>query len=322
MSNLKTQRSEEWGVLEYDQSADQFSALAQNPNTLLVPGAPIGVGWVIIGACNLKCVHCYGNAEELPKVAVSTAEAMKIVERLQEANVMRVVISGGEPLLRDDIYDVIDALVNSRISVVLGTNGSFVDKEHVHRLRACTRVEISLDAADQDLNNRIRPSRQRTGDAWSETWSSIKLCLKAGVSVRVLTAINGSNQHQIVEMSQVIRDLGVDDWAISWTVPAGRAKAIYELLEPDFAVVEAGIKEARAMNPSLTIRYSSYAPTFSRFYCLILPDGQLATEDIELGTKVSFGSVVDNPISKYWNGENYNLKEHFQKWVGSRVSKE
>lgn len=322
MSNLKTKRSEPWGEVYYDKSTDQFSAIVRNADIPLVPATPIGIGWVIIGACNLKCVHCYGNAEELPKVAVSTSEAMKIVQRLVEANIMRVVISGGEPLLRDDIYDIINALVDNGISVVLGTNGSFIEKEHVCKLRVCTRVEISLDAANQDLNNRIRPSRQRSGNAWSETLRSIKLCLKAGVNVRVLTAINSSNQDQIVEMSQVISELGVTDWAISWTVPAGRAKAIYELLEPDLDTVEAGVEEARKANPSLAIRYSSYAPTFSRFYCLILPDGQLATEDIELGAKVSFGSIVERPVIEYWNGNNYNLEEHFEKWVGNRVRRE
>ena len=313
-------RDEIWGRIIYDLQNDEFSAEIMNGDQPL-PASPIGIGWVIIGGCNLKCIHCYGNAEELPSVVLSTNECMQIADRIIEARVMRVVISGGEPLLRDDIFSIIQKLVDGGVSVVLGTNGSFIENENADGLRICTRVEISLDAATRELNNRIRPSRQRRGNAWQETLQAIKLCLKHNVNPRVLTALNAWNQGQVAEMAIILNDLGVTDWALSWTITAGRAKAIYAQLKPQQDIVKEGIEKARQAHPSMTIRYSHRESDFNRFYCLILPDGQIATEDMLLAQKVTFGSLLEHPIASAWNSNNYNLPHHFEKWVGDRIGK-
>lgn len=230
---------------------------------------------------------------------------------------MRVVISGGEPLLRDDIFEIIERLVAGGVSVVLGTNGSFITSENVHKLKICTRVEISLDGSTSTSNNSIRPSRLKKGNAWQETLRALKLCLKHNVKLRVLTAINAQNQSEIVKIAIYLNNLGVSDWALSWTIPAGRARFIFDKLRPLQEIVEKGVTTARAIYPHMTIRYSHRTESFSRFYCLIMPDGQIGTEDVSLGTKVLFGSLLTQPIESIWNAENYNLAQHFEKWVGS-----
>ncbi|MBY0473198.1 radical SAM protein [Patescibacteria group bacterium] len=320
MTNKDLIRDEIWGRVIYNRQNDEFSAEVMNGDQPL-PSSPIGIGWVIVGGCNLKCIHCYGNVEELPSVVLSTNECLTIAERIIEARVMRVVISGGEPLLRDDIFSIVQKLVDGGVSVVLGTNGSFIEQENVESLRVCTRVEISLDAATSELNNRIRPSRQRRGNAWQETLQAIKLYVKHNINLRVLTALNVWNQSQIVEMSAVLNDLGVRDWALSWTIPAGRARSIYQQLRPEQDVINEGVQKARRAYPSMSIRYSYRESDFNRFYCLILPDGQIATEDVSLGTKITFGSLLEQPIATAWNCNNYNLPHHFEKWVGGRLRK-
>lgn len=311
-------RDEPWGRITYRQSTDEFSAEVKN-DADPIPTTPIGIGWVIIGGCNLKCIHCYGNAEELPKIVLSTADCMRIVDRIAEAKVMRVVISGGEPLLRGDTFDIIGALSENDVSVVLGTNGAFIERENVEWLRTCTRVEVSLDASTREKNNHIRPSRQKHGDAWLETMRAIELCLKYGVRLRVLTAVNAWNQHDLVEMAALLQSRGVTDWAVSWTIPAGRARRDFERLRPETATVEMQIETARRVHPSLTIRYSNRTVAHNRFYCLILPDGQMATEDLGLSKKIAFGSVIDTPIVDMWRQDHYNLPQHFEKWVAGRV---
>ena len=87
-------REEQWGVIRYNFQADEFTAdvrQGQDPE----PFSPIGIGWVIIGGCNLECIHCYGNLEQLPRVVLSTTNCLAIVDRIIEAKVMRVTISGG-----------------------------------------------------------------------------------------------------------------------------------------------------------------------------------------------------------------------------------
>lgn len=318
-SPISVERKESYGRIFYNQALDQFSAEVIK-DAPLFPSSPIGLAWIIIGGCNLKCIHCYGNKEELPSVVLSTRECFAIVDRIIQADIMRVVITGGEPLLRDDIFAIIERLQKGGISVVLGTNGTFINSNNVYSLKNCTRVEISLDAATAELKNKIRPSRQANGNAWNEALAAITLCLDAGVRLRVLTALNEMNQHHIVAMAGLLATIGVQDWALSWTIPAGRAKHIYDQLRPDQKTIEDAVKIARSLMPGMTIRYSDrMTDFFSRYYCLALPDGQAATEDVALNRKISFGSLLEHPFAKFWNNENYNLEQHFRKWVSDRI---
>lgn len=312
-------RTEPWGTIYYNFETDEFNAqvrLGADP----IPVSPIGVGWIIIGGCNLKCIHCYGNIEDLPRYVLSTNECMQIVDRILEANVLRVVVSGGEPMLRDDITQILNALYLNGVSVVLGTNGSFIEPSNVESLRICTRVEFSLDAATKELNNVIRPSRIKSGDAWKETLNAISLCLKSDLRVRVLTALNSLNQNQLQQIADLLAQLGVKDWAISWTMPIGRALPIYDGLCPDVNVVKAELAQAIKTHPEIRIRYSERASNFSRFYCLIYPDGQMGTEDISSGRKVFLGSLLQSPVASMWNDESFDRRLHFDKWIGDRYT--
>lgn len=322
MLTRATSRQESWGTLRYHFERDEFTADVHysKKGVHLVPSAPIGIGWVIIGGCNLRCIHCYGNSEELPRVVLSTEECLEIVDKMAESKILRVVISGGEPMLRDDIFDIIQALHRSNISVVLGTNGSFICLANVDFLRVCKRVEVSFDAATPELFNQIRPSRQKGGDAWEDTIRAIKLCLESGLNLRTLTALNTWNQYHIVAMAGVLDSYGVKDWALSWTIPAGRARAVYDQLRPQVSAITEQLNLARLLYPELNIRYSGHGSSYSRHYCLILPDGQIATEDINQGGKVSFGHFIEVALADVWNNHNYNLAQHFQKWLGNRCS--
>lgn len=313
-------REEPWGFLYYNYKNDEFSAeILQGEEP--IPYSPIGIGWIIIGGCNLKCVHCYGNIEQLPNIMLSTTDCLFIADRIIEANIMRVTISGGEPMLRDDIFRIIQKFYDNNISIILGTNGTFIQKENVNNLQMCTKVEISLDANTRNLNNRIRQSRQKSGNAWDEAINAITLCVDHKINLRVLTALNSLNQNSLLGMASLLEYLGVKDWGISWTIPAGRAFPIYDWLKPNEKIIENNLVQIRQMHPSMNIRYSNRTlPKFNKFYCLILPDGQIGTEDINLGRKIYFGSIFTNPISLLWNDQNYNLKRHFEKWVGDRIS--
>jgi len=312
-------RNEDFGRIHYDHATDIFSAECDKVSQFL-PRTPIAVSWIIIGGCNLQCIHCYGNQEELPREMLSTRQCFEICQRLADAEVMRVVISGGEPLLRDDIFDIIQHLLHADISVVLGTNGTYITNQNVSSLVDCTRVEISLDGATEKTNNAIRPGRTSSGNAWLETMGAIKLCLDARVNLRVLTALNRQNQTEIVQIAQRLYDEGVRDWGLSWTVSAGRARFIFQELKPDSEVILEGLNTARSMFPDMSIRYSDrVSKPMSRFYSLILPNGQFATEDVDLGRKVMFGSLLNREIREMWNSDNFALEQHFLKWVGDRI---
>ena len=320
MLDRVSSRRENWGEIYYRYREDEFFAVA-NEGDSLSPSAPLGVGWVILGQCNLQCIHCYGNAEALPSRFLRGEAVMKVADRLVEAEVMRVVISGGEPLLHPDIFDVIQRLIDGRVSVVLGTNGTHITESKLENLRPCTRVEVSLDGDTPRLNNGLRPSRALGGNAWLETQRAIRLCVEGGIRLRVLTTLNRYNQNRIEALAGLLSEWGVRDWALSWTLPAGRALPIYGELRPDESQVSVALERVIANHPEMTIRSSNRTVDHDRYYVLVLPDGTLATEAMNEGAKVVFGSLLDARLASMWTDRNYNFSAHVRKWLGSRVLK-
>jgi MoaA/NifB/PqqE/SkfB family radical SAM enzyme len=310
-------RREAWGEVFYSFEDDAFYAVTTG--TEIIPSAPLGVGWVIIGGCNLRCGHCYGNEEALPRPHLRGDSVLRVADALIEADVMRVVISGGEPLLHPDIEKVINRLSNHGVSVVLGTNGTFLTPERADRLAVCTRVEVSLDGDSQSLNNQLRPSRERTGNAFEETRRAIRICRQHGLRLRVLTSVSRFNQARIPQMADLLSNWGVTDWALSWTLPAGRALPVYSEYRPIEAVVRDGVEKARRMHPEMTIRSSNRSSEHDRYYCLVLPDGTVATEAMGEGGKVVFGSLLSTPLRSFWTKNNFNIPAHVEKWIGDRI---
>jgi len=215
---------------------------------------------------------------------------------------------------------VIDALTTRDISVVLGTNGTYLDRDSIGSFNKCTRIEINLDGPSAEINNRLRPSRDG-GNAWAEAIRAIELCLRCGIRVRVLTTLNRVNQDKIVEIAALLHNVGVRDWAMSWTISAGRAAEIYHELKPQKEVIESQIRLVRVYFPSLNVRYSNRGAQFNRFYFLILPDGQIATQEINDSQKVTFGSALNTPVTSVWSGQNFDLSAHFDKWVAGRITR-
>lgn len=317
-------REESWGSLVYDKQLDEFSASVL-PDKSPLPESPIALGWVIKAECDKACSICHGNVEELPRKAASTSEALRIADNIAQARIPRVVISGGEPLLRKDLILIVDRLVESGTSVVLGTNGSLLTASKISSLRELTRLETSLDSADRSLNDRLRRSRNGVSSSYDDALRAIRLCLDSGIRLRVLTALDRRNQAGLFELASLLYELGVRDWAISPTLPAGRARAIYEwvrLTDSDSLAARNQFDYIKSYYPDMIIRTSLRSPGFNRFYCLVLPDGNVATEDMALGRKVVFGSVIDRPFSAWWTSSNFDLSLHFRKWVGDRVSYE
>lgn len=310
-------RAEPWGHLLYSFEDDEFSAVHTGGE--MIPSAPIGVGWVIIGGCNLICRHCYGNAEALPRRYLRGETVLEVADALVRSRVMRVVISGGEPLLHPDIVRVVRRLVDGGVSVILGTNGTSLTRTRLRQLRGCTRIELSLDGDTAAVNNEIRTSRRQRGDAFKVTRKAVANALQSGIRTRVLTTVNRINQDRLEGIAALLWDWGVRDWAVSWTLPAGRALRVYDELRPDADVIAQGLSRAVVSHPEMNIRYSNRATGYDRYYCLVLPDGTVATESLQLGEKIVFGSLLSSPLSSMWLPWNFRFGDHMRKWVGDRI---
>ena len=116
------------------------------------------VSWMTTNKCNLKCVHCYQDAEEATDRELSTEEAMKMIDEIAHAGFkIMIFLSGGEPLLRPDIFDLVAHAASRGLRPVFGTNGTLITYEIAMRLKECgaCAMGISVDSLDPAKHDRF-----------------------------------------------------------------------------------------------------------------------------------------------------------------------
>ena len=93
------------------------------------------VSWMTTNKCNLKCSHCYQNAGPAKEQELTTAEGKKLIDEIARAGFKVMIFSGGEPLLRPDIYELVSYAASKGLRPVFGTNGMMITKEVAQKLK-------------------------------------------------------------------------------------------------------------------------------------------------------------------------------------------
>jgi len=137
------------------------------------------VVWNVTQACDLRCSHCYAGAGPAAKDELSTAEGVALIDDLAGFGVPVILFSGGEPLARADIFELLSHAVSRGVRAVLSTNGTRIDGEVASRLAeiGLSYVGISLDGIGE-TNDRFRG----VPGAYEKALAGIRACRKAGVS--------------------------------------------------------------------------------------------------------------------------------------------
>jgi len=189
-------------------------------------GTPFLIVWNYTNACNLRCRHCYQNATKPAPDELSTKERLKLVDRLYEAGVVSIAFSGGEPLMRPDFFEVAKHAANKGIYVALATNGTMINKETAEKLKmsGVEYVEVSLDGATPRTHNSFRglPCFKKTVDG-------IKHLVKSGLYTCVATTAMKHNLHDIPDVVELAKTLGVRRVIVFNFVPTGRGEKILNL---------------------------------------------------------------------------------------------
>ena len=97
------------------------------------------VSWMTTNQCNLKCSHCYQDAGNQKDAELTTAEGKKLIDEIARAGFKIMIFSGGEPLMRPDIYELVAYAASKGLRPVFGTNGTLITKEVAQKLKMCIR---------------------------------------------------------------------------------------------------------------------------------------------------------------------------------------
>jgi radical SAM protein with 4Fe4S-binding SPASM domain len=186
--------------------------------------APFLVVWNFTYKCNLKCKHCYLNADNIPRMELSTEDAIKVVDQLADFGVTSLAFSGGEPLMRKDFFKVARHAVDAGLYVSLATNGTLINKENARKLRenGVHYVEVSLDGANAKTHDYFRGK----SGAFDLTMQGLKNCLKEEICTCIAVTATKNNLKEIPAVLEMAENMGIDRFTLFNFVPVGRGKDI------------------------------------------------------------------------------------------------
>ena len=155
--------------------------------------------WEVTKGCNLRCIHCRATATELMSPAdLPTKKALNIISQIADFGSPILVLSGGEPLYRQDIFELAEYATSRGLRTALATNGTLVTKDIAEKIKnaGIKRVSISLDGSDAITHDTFRG----IPGAFEAAVYGMRNLQELGVSVQINTTIARHNAHQLPDV--------------------------------------------------------------------------------------------------------------------------
>jgi heme b synthase len=185
------------------------------------------VAWETTRNCNLACVHCRASATMGPHQGeLETQEALRLIDQIAEVGKPIIILTGGEPLLRSDIFKIARYGTDRGMRMVMALNGTLITANAARQLveAGIQRISVSLDGSTPETHDRFRQVK----GAFEGTLKGIDLLKKVGLDFQINTTITKTNLDQIPKIQQLAVDLGAVAHHIFLLVPTGRGKYIVD----------------------------------------------------------------------------------------------
>lgn len=283
--------------------------------------APLNISFEVTYKCNLRCKHCYASAGNALEEELTTKQILKFIDELADMKVFSISLTGGEPLARKDIFQIIRHCVDNNLGVLLSTNGTLITREKAMQLRKMERVvvQISLDGINAQTHDSIRGVQ----GAHQQAMRGLKNVLDSGIEgVRVATVATRLNFREIPLLADELDKMGVSYQRILRFLPLGRGgtqrdlaltnqeiKQLLETLEKKQS--EHGqilIDFSDAFNPPIIDR-PTHACTGGVLWCAVNPKGYVVPctylNSMEIAIDLKAESIANKSFKEIW--ENYAL---------------
>ena len=212
------------------------------------------VAWELTRNCNLNCLHCRARADAGPFADELTLdECKKIIDELLAFSSPTVILTGGEPLLRPDIFEIIEYGQVKGLRMVIAVNGTLLDLQKAKRLkeRGILRVSMSLDGKDSPSHDGFR----RVEGSFESVMKAGAMLREAGLPFQINTTVTRLNLDQLDDIYRLVREMGAVAWHIFLLVPVGRGEGLKgeelnavmyeEVLERLYLVEKEGLLEIK-----------------------------------------------------------------------------
>lgn len=183
------------------------------------------VAWEITRSCNLFCAHCRSSSTSgTYENELSTEECWRLIDEIVEMGRPVIILSGGEPLLRRDIFQIAGYAVDKGLRVAMGTNGTLITDDVAAKLSAVpfSRVAVSIDFPEAELQDKFRGKP----GAFQAAVSGIARLRQAGIEVQINSTITRLNMRYLNELLELALKSGAVAFHPFMLVPTGRGKGL------------------------------------------------------------------------------------------------
>ena len=181
------------------------------------------IAWELTRSCNLACVHCRASSERGPYPGeLTTEECYRVMDKIVSFSKPVIILTGGEPLLRPDLFDLSAYGSAKGLRMVMATNGTLLTEDIIQKLKASgvQRISISLDGPDAETHDAFR----KVKGSFKGSLRGIEMAKKGGLEFQINTTITQVNLHLVPKILNLAVTLGAVAHHIFLLVPTGRGK--------------------------------------------------------------------------------------------------
>jgi radical SAM protein with 4Fe4S-binding SPASM domain len=292
---------------------------------------PLVISWNVTSRCNLKCSHCYMSAGENQfENDLSTDAAKMLIHQIVEVSRPLLILSGGEPLLREDIFEIIRYGADRGLKMGMGSNGMLIDYDVAKKLMdaGMGTVAISLDSSIPERHDEFRGVK----GCWQKAVNAIEALKENGLQVQVNATVTRQNYSEVDEIMSLAEKLKVDNFHLFFLVPTGRGTNVEDITPQMY---EEMITNTLAQNTQHKMNVKpSCAPQFMRiakqqgidmsrwlrgcvaglYYCRIYPSGEVTPCPY---LPINLGNIRDKSFRDIWfNSEVFKTMRDFDQLKG------
>jgi MoaA/NifB/PqqE/SkfB family radical SAM enzyme len=258
---------------------------------------PISVGFQVTRRCNLRCLHC---AEDTSMADPTLREISHMLDNLKSGGVTRLNITGGEPLLRKDLLDILKLIKKKKFIASISTNGLLLTKEKIISFKPyIENIKISLHGLKRN-NEAIT----RCDGHFEAVIEKINLLKKQDIPVVVIMSVMNINKDDIIPVAELCESLGVNKFFLFTLIPRGRGKILYDKQNISYSKLKsimtklAHIKKERDWQMEICLKDWS----ISGQCILLFPNGSLIGTPClsEKDNTYVIGNILKRDLKEIW----------------------
>ena len=282
--------------------------------------------WGVTNACNLSCIYCYRDAGERALRELTTEEGKKLLRDIKLSGAKMVVLTGGEPLLREDIFELAKYGSSLGLIMLLATNGTLISRDIALRVKesGIKIVSVNLNGSKPEIHDGIT----KVKGSFKRTLNGIRYCIEEGVGVQANITVTKLNYHDVLDLIKFVESLGVKFVHVFSLIPVGRGSDDVSIPPSSFAELLKKIYEYQngsdlLIKPTCSPYYWAYIverkPRFLETFLRRYPTGCTAGVSYiyisPIGDvypcpylPVKVGNVREKPFTEIWKGSDVLMK--------------